>query len=50
LLVDSLLECKILAHPGYFYEMRGTHIVMTFVEQRDDLLRALRALVEFADR
>jgi aspartate/methionine/tyrosine aminotransferase len=50
LLVDLLLECKILAHPGYFYEMRGTHIVMTFVEQRDDLLRALRALVEFADR
>ena len=50
LLVDLLLECNILAHPGYFYEMRGTHIVMTFVEQPDVLLKALRALVEFTDR
>ena len=50
LLIDLLLECNILAHPGYFYEMRGTHIVMTFVEQLDVLLRALRAMVEFADR
>jgi aspartate/methionine/tyrosine aminotransferase len=50
LLVDLLQECKILAHPGYFYEMRGTHIVMTFVEEPEALSKALRALVEFADR
>jgi hypothetical protein len=50
LLIDLLLECKILAHPGYFYDMRGTHIVMTFAEQPDVLSRALRALVGFADR
>ena len=50
LLVDLLQECQILAHPGYFYEMRGTHIVMTFVEQPEVLSKALRALVGFADR
>ncbi len=50
LLVDLLQECQILAHPGYFYEMRGTHIVMTFVEQPEVLSKALRALVGFADQ
>ena len=33
LLIDFLKQCRILAHPGYFYEMPGTHLVMTFVEE-----------------
>lgn len=48
LLVDLLQECRILAHPGYFYEMPGTHFVMTFVDELDRLARALDALVAFA--
>jgi aspartate/methionine/tyrosine aminotransferase len=49
LLVDLLRECRVLAHPGYFYEMPGTHLVMTFVEEPDRLAKALNALVAFAD-
>jgi len=50
LLIDLLNECRILAHPGYFYEMPGTHLVMTFVEELEVLARAVNKLVEFADR
>jgi len=50
LLIDLLTEYRILAHPGYFYEMPGTHLVMTFVERLEVLASALDKLVEFADR
>ena len=49
LLINFLKECRILAHPGYFYEMPGTHLVMTFVEELEVLARAVNQLVVFAD-
>jgi alanine-synthesizing transaminase len=49
LLIDLLKATKILAHPGYFYDIPGTHLVMTFVEQLEVLAQALNRLVEFAD-
>ncbi|HEU0008027.1 MAG TPA: pyridoxal phosphate-dependent aminotransferase [Terriglobia bacterium] len=49
LLIDFLKECRILAHPGYFYEMPGTHLVMTFVEELEVVAKALERLVKFAD-
>jgi len=50
LLISLLKECKILAHPGYFYDMAGTHIVMTFVEEPEVLGKALEGLLAFADQ
>ena len=50
LLISLLKECKILAHPGYFYDMAGTHIVMTFVEDPEVLAKALKGLLVFADQ
>jgi hypothetical protein len=49
LLIDLLKATRILAHPGYFYDIPGTHLVMTFVEELEVLARALNQLVEFAD-
>jgi alanine-synthesizing transaminase len=49
LLIDLLKATRILAHPGYFYDIPGTHLVMTFVEQLEVLAQALNQLVEFAD-
>jgi aspartate/methionine/tyrosine aminotransferase len=49
LLIALLKQCWILAHPGYFYEMPGTHFVMTFVEELEVLGKAVKRLVEFAD-
>ena len=50
MLIDLLNEHKILAHPGYFYQIPGTHLVMAFVEEAKVLGEALDKLVEFADR
>ena len=49
LLIDLLKATRILAHPGYFYDIPGTHLVMTFVEELEVLAQALNQLVEFAD-
>jgi len=49
LLIDLLKECGILAHPGYFYDMPGTHLVLTFVEELEVLSGAMDKLVGFAD-
>jgi aspartate/methionine/tyrosine aminotransferase len=49
LLIDLLKATRILAHPGYFYDMPGTHLVMTFVEELEVLAEALDRLVAFAD-
>lgn len=48
-LIDLLTKGRILAHPGYFYEMSGTHLVMTFVEELEVLARAMGELVALAD-
>jgi aspartate/methionine/tyrosine aminotransferase len=49
LLIDLLKQCGILAHPGYFYDMPGTHLVLAFVEELNVLTGAMNKLVEFAD-
>lgn len=49
LLIDVLQECRILAHPGYFYDMPGTHLVLAFVEELNALAKAMNKLVEFVD-
>jgi aspartate/methionine/tyrosine aminotransferase len=49
LLIDLLQECRILAHPGYFYDMPGTHLVLAFVEELNALAEAMNKLVEFVD-
>jgi alanine-synthesizing transaminase len=49
LLIDLLKECGILAHPGYFYDMSGTHLVFTFVEELEALSGAMNKLVGFVD-
>jgi aspartate/methionine/tyrosine aminotransferase len=48
-LIDLLQTTGILAHPGYFYDMAGTHLVMTFVERLEGLGKALDRLVVFVD-
>jgi alanine-synthesizing transaminase len=48
-LIDLLKATGILAHPGYFYDIPGTHLVMTFVEELEVLAEALDRLVAFAD-
>ncbi|MSO21969.1 MAG: pyridoxal phosphate-dependent aminotransferase [Acidobacteria bacterium] len=48
-LIDLLKKGKILAHPGYFYAMSGTHLVMTFVEELEVLAWAMGELVALAD-
>src|SRR5262249_11072550 len=50
LLINLLKDCKILAHPGDYYDMAGTHIVMTFVEDAEVLGKALEGLLVFADQ
>lgn len=49
LLIDLLKEGGILAHPGYFYDMPGTHLVLTFVEELEVLSGAMNKLAGFAD-
>jgi alanine-synthesizing transaminase len=49
LLIDLLKATRILAHPGYFYDVPGTHLVITFVEELEVLTQALNQLVGFAD-
>ena len=49
LLIDLLKESGILAHPGYFYDMPGTHLVLTFVEELEVLSGAMNKLAGFAD-
>lgn len=49
LLIDLLKECRILAHPGYFYDMPGTHLVLAFVEELKVLSEAMDKLVKFVD-
>ena len=41
LLIDLLKESGFWRIPGYFYEMPGTHLVMTFVEELEVLARGI---------
>ncbi|MBX9688406.1 MAG: pyridoxal phosphate-dependent aminotransferase [Candidatus Obscuribacterales bacterium] len=41
----KLLEAeRILVHPGYFYEMDGNHLIMTFIQERKRLEDAMQRL------
>jgi aspartate/methionine/tyrosine aminotransferase len=44
-IVIGLLEkAKVLVHPGHFYDMPPNHLVMTFVQEPDELKSALSRL------
>ena len=46
-LACRLLEMKrILVHPGYFYDMEGSHIVLSFVSRPRVLRNAFNAVIE----
>jgi aspartate/methionine/tyrosine aminotransferase len=49
LTIDLLKSSDILVHPGYFYDIPGTHIVLTFVHEANVLKRALGRLKNWAD-
>ena len=47
-LVISILEnCKALVHPGYFYDIPPSHIVMSFVQQPEILRKTMESIAEF---
>jgi alanine-synthesizing transaminase len=48
--IDLLNHCRVLVHPGYFYDIPGTHLVMSFVQNREELREALLRLREYLDR
>jgi alanine-synthesizing transaminase len=41
-----LRDNHVLVHPGYFYEIAPDHLVMTFIQNADDLRRAFTAIAE----
>ena len=47
--IDILDQCKVLVHPGYFYEIPPTHFVMTFVQESDSLREGLARLCKLLD-
>ena len=49
LAIDILRECHLLVHPGYFYDITGNHLVMSFLQDRETLRGALSLLREFLD-
>jgi alanine-synthesizing transaminase len=49
-IIDILKQCNLLVHPGYFYDIPGTHLVMSFVQAHDELKQALLKLRHFLDR
>jgi len=40
---------RILVHPGYFYEMEGQHLILSFASRPQVLRRAFNALLERFD-
>jgi len=41
-------ESRILAHPGYFYDIRPDHLVMTFIHEPAVVGEAFRKIAEAA--
>jgi aspartate/methionine/tyrosine aminotransferase len=42
----QLLEkYRILAHPGYFYDLKGDHLIISFVSRPQVLRKALSAVI-----
>ena len=44
--VRLLKESHILVHPGYFYDIRPDHLVMTFIEEPGNVLRAFERIAQ----
>jgi alanine-synthesizing transaminase len=49
-IIKLLSEHGVLVHPGYFYDIPETHLVMNFVQEHGALKQALRRLAEFLGR
>lgn len=45
LIVDLLEKFHVLVHPGYFYEMRSPHLVLTFTQEEPVLRDALKRII-----
>jgi aspartate/methionine/tyrosine aminotransferase len=43
-----LRESYILTHPGYFYDIEPNHLVMTFIQEPDNVRRAFTAIAAVA--
>jgi alanine-synthesizing transaminase len=46
-IIELLNDGGVLVHPGYFYDIPGTHLVMSFVQEQGALQEALLRLTEF---
>ena len=46
IVIDLLQNTRILVHPGYFYDIAPTHLVMTFVQNLEELDSALSRLCQ----
>jgi aspartate/methionine/tyrosine aminotransferase len=44
--LDLLREDRILVHPGFFYDLEGSHIVLSFASETESLRRSLGCLLE----
>jgi alanine-synthesizing transaminase len=50
LALKLLRKDKLLVHPGYFYDLEGSHVVLSFINPLNRLNRALRKLDTFFDK
>ncbi|MFN8006234.1 MAG: pyridoxal phosphate-dependent aminotransferase [Terriglobia bacterium] len=48
--IALLQQCKTLVHPGYFYDISPSHLVMTFVQERSLLEKSLNGMTDFINR
>jgi aspartate/methionine/tyrosine aminotransferase len=46
LALDLLREQQVLVHPGFFYDLDRSHLVISFTSEEESLRRSLRRLVE----
>jgi len=49
IVIAILDHCKALVHPGYFYDIPPSHIVMTFVQELEILKRTVGCLGDYLD-
>lgn len=48
--IDFMKETGFMLHPGYFYDMEGSHLVFSFIHEPQIMNRALEALGIFTQR
>jgi alanine-synthesizing transaminase len=49
IVIAILDHCKALVHPGYFYDIPPSHLVMTFVQEPEILRRTVACLADYLD-